>query len=165
MIIVISIISILSIAAIPSFTSNDKYKLDLAANEIVAAIRYAQNQSLLSGTSHGVYISESDERIRIYRLPSLIPIYDVYHPLEKTLYDIQIKSMSSISGVDLTSVLFNFGGSFSSLNFLGFSSKGIPKFSFLGTDYMLVDGTITLAYAGEQRMISVAPMTGRVTVQ
>jgi hypothetical protein len=49
---------------------------------------------------------------------------------------------------------------------MGFNKAGNPKSSVLGTDYMLNGmATITLSFAGQTKVISIAPMTGRVSVQ
>ncbi len=163
--IVIAIIGVIAVAIIPSLSSGNSAKLDLAAQEIANAARFAKTEALRTGIPHGIDTSANNDRVRVYSLAGFFPTYDVRHPIDKKLYDIDLTADSRLSGVKLDSALFSFDGSFSSSSLLGFSSDGIPKYSFFGTDYMLSNGTITLKYHNDQRVVSIAPMTGRVTIQ
>jgi Tfp pilus assembly protein FimT len=149
----------------PNLSSTDPVKLDNAANEIAAAIRFTRAEAIRSKVSRGINTDATNERIRIYSLPATTPTFDIYHPIDKKLYDIQLKTDAFISGVDLVSASFAFAGASSSSTNLDFSANGNPKVTSAGTDYMLTSGIITLSYHGQQRIISIAPMTGRVTIQ
>ena len=46
---VIAILGIIALAVLPSFSSTDQYKLELAAQKIAEALRYARSASLRSG--------------------------------------------------------------------------------------------------------------------
>lgn len=163
--IVVVILGIVAAAAMPNFASTNDQKLDNAANEVASALRFAQSEAVRTKISYGINIDTTNERLRVYSLPATTPIYDIYHPVDKKLYDLQLKTDAYIGGVDVVSASFVFGGSGSSSTNLDFSADGIPKYTSAGTDYMLTTGTLTLAYQGQQRIVSIAPMTGRVTIQ
>ena len=166
MTIVVLILSIIAAVAIPNLATTNPVKLDIAAKEIATAIRFAQAEAMRTKTSYGINTDTTNEQIRVYRLSSFTPVFDVYHPVDKKLYDIQLKTHRFAAGVDLVSANFTFTGGFSSSTYLGFNTDGYPKYSVLfGGDHMLTSGTITLSYAGRQRIVSIAPMTGRVTIQ
>ncbi len=164
---VLAIVGIVTAVAIPSFNNNDPHKLEIAAEEIARAINFAREESRRTGISHGVETFASSEQLRVFRLPSLFPVFDIRHPLNKKLYKIQLKTDPFVAGVDMVSASFNYESSISSPNYLRFNSQGMPIFTipFNPTNFMLIDATITLAYDNQQKVISVAPMTGRVTVQ
>ncbi|MEQ1560848.1 MAG: GspH/FimT family protein [Methyloglobulus sp.] len=164
-VIVVIILGIVAAAAMPNLSSTDPTKLDNAANEVSSAIQFAQAEAIRTKIPRGINTDATNDRIRVYSLPAATPTYDIYHPIDKKLYDIQLKTDAFIGGVDLVSASFAFTGASSSSTNLDFSAEGIPKVTSAGADYMLSSGTITLSYRGQQRIISIAPMTGRVTVQ
>ncbi len=166
--VVVSILGVVALAAIPDFSSNTE-KLDLATAEVVQAIRFARSEAVHTGEPHGVTVTVASDRVRVARLPNPLPappIYDVRHPVDKKLYDLQFQSDRRLGGVDISAAVFNYQGGISISGVL-FSSAGVPYVPdvFLGTALMLVDGSITLSYGKEFRVIEVAPMTGRVTVR
>ena len=163
--IVIAIIGIIAIAMIPTLSSGNIIKLDLAAEEIADAARFAKAEAIRTSTPHGINTDSSSNRIRVFSLPGFLPSYDVHHPLDKKLYDIQFSNDSRTTGVVMISANYDFDGFASSSNYLIFSSEGIPIATFIGTDYMLTNGTISLKYQNDQRIVSISPMTGRVTIQ
>jgi prepilin-type N-terminal cleavage/methylation domain-containing protein len=165
MTIVALILSIIAAIAMPDLSSTNSIKLDTAAKEVAAAIRFARAESIRTKSPLGINTDATNDRIRVYSLLGSTPTYDISHPIDKKLYDIQLATDTYIAGIDLVSASFSFAGSFSSLTYLDFSTEGIPKVTSAGNDYMLTSGTITLGYQGQQRIISIAPMTGRVTIQ
>ena len=163
--VVVAILGLVAAVAMPNFAATDVKSVELAATEVADAVRFARNEAIRTGMPHGIFTDAFSDRVRVYSMPGSTPIYDVRHPVDKKLYDIQFNSNSNLVGVDLVSALYNFDGIFPSIFNFGFNSHGIPKFSFFGTDYMLADGTITLSHGDHQRVVSIAPMTGRVTIQ
>jgi prepilin-type N-terminal cleavage/methylation domain-containing protein len=163
--IIIIILGIIAAVAIPNFSSSDPAKLDNAANEVKAAILFAQAEAIRTKIPYGIIIDAANDRLRVYSLPAATPVYNVYHPIDKKLYDLQLKTDAYISGVDLISAAFSFAGSFSSSTNLEFNSDGYPKFTSGGADYLLTSSSIILSYHDKQSTVVVAPITGRVTVQ
>ena len=164
--IVVVILGVVAAAAMPNLSSTDPIKIDTAAKEVADAIRFARAESIRTKIPRGINTDATNDRIRVYSLPGLLPVYDIYHPIDKKLYDIQLKTDTYVAGVDLVSAGFSFAGAFSSSTHLDFSTEGNPKYTSSGNDYMLTSGgTITLSYKGQQRIVSIAPVTGRVSIQ
>ena len=162
---VVVILGILAAVTIPNLSSVDPKKLDLAAEEVAQAIRFARVEAIRTGISYGVSFSSNSDTVKVYRRLSSTATYDVYHPVDKKLYILNLATDSATAGVDFLRYGIYYGGSSINVAYLDFSTDGIPKDSSLGRDYMLGSATITLSYAGQTRVIKVVPMTGRVTVQ
>ncbi|MDH3276107.1 MAG: prepilin-type N-terminal cleavage/methylation domain-containing protein [Gammaproteobacteria bacterium] len=165
MLIVAAIIVLVATLALPSLSTDDADSLDAATSEVVAAVRFAHSEAIRTGVPHGVYATQISQRIRIYSLPVPgTPIYDVYDPLTKQLYDLNYST--GTSDVAISSVYFKFKDFWLPQSYLGFSGgTGIPKYNDSGTIRMLETAYIRLSHNGVQRTISISPMTGRVTVQ
>jgi prepilin-type N-terminal cleavage/methylation domain-containing protein len=163
--IVTAIIGIIAIVMIQNLSSGNIIKLDLAANETATAIRFAKTETLRTGTPHGITTDPSKNQIRIYSLSSMVPDYNVYHPVDKKLYDIQFDDDSRTKGVDMLSSKYDFDGYTSNNYSMMFSKEGIPVFILLNKHYLLSSASINLSYGNDQRIVSIAPMTGRVTIQ
>lgn len=165
MLIVAAIIVLVATLALPSLSTDDLDSLDAATSEVVGAVRFAHSEAIRTGVPHGVYATQIGQRIRIYSLPVPgTPIYDVYEPLTKQLYDLDFSS--GVSDVTINSVYFKFKGFLFPQNYLGFSGgMGIPKYNDSGTIRMLETAYVRLSQNGVERTINISPMTGRVTVQ
>ena len=168
--IVVVIIAIVAVVTMPSSSPTDTRKLDLAAEEIAQAIRFARLEAIRTASPYGVEFNSSNNTVKVYSLKTKwgfpTPTFNVYHPVDKKLYTLNIKTDSATTGVNLYSYSIYFSNSATNRQNLGFNSSGTPKYSSGGTDSMLNgSATITLSFTGQTRLISVAPMTGRVTVQ
>jgi type II secretory pathway pseudopilin PulG len=165
MLIVVTITGLVATLALPALYTDSDEELDAATSEVVGAIRFAHSEAIRTGVPHGVYASFGTQQIRIYRLPVPgTPIYDVYDPLNKQLYEFDFSA--SVSDVALDSVYFKFKGFIFPQSYLGFSGgTGLPKYNDSGTVRMLETAYVRLGYNGAQRTIIISPMTGRVTVQ
>jgi prepilin-type N-terminal cleavage/methylation domain-containing protein len=159
-VIVVIILGIVAAAALPTLSS-DQTKLDIATEEITEAVDFARSEAIRTKITHGISIDTANDRIRVYSLPASTVVYDVYHPIDKKLYDIQLKSNNQTASVDLVSATFTFSNGVSQ-SLVDFNSDGMPK-STSTTDFMLTSGTITLSYKGQLSKVIVTPMTGRVT--
>ena len=166
MIIVVAIIGLVTALTLPALSSGDESRLDAATSEVVDAARFARSEAIRTGESHGIIATLSDQRVRVYRLdesgPLPVAIYDVYHPVSKKLYDLQLATSPEFFAVSLTQADFTFNGVAATQNLVGFSSDGTPIFNDAGTIHLLTDGNIHLGLGQHQRDIDVAPMTGRV---
>lgn len=164
--IVVSLLSLFAAVVVPGFSSNEKSIANVASNEVVQAIRYAQSKSIRSNISHGVTFDNANKRLRVYRLDtSGIPtaVYDIRHPVDKHLYEINFETdayPATISSVYIKYAVVP------AQNFIGFAATtGTPKFNDFGTIRLLEMATIIVSYRDEKRTINITPMTGRVTVQ
>lgn len=164
MAIVVVILGIVAAVVVPNLSSSDPKKLEAATSEITQAIEFARNEAVRTKMVHGIYIDAANDRLRVYSLPGSTAVYDVYHPIDKMLYDIQLQTNKLTEGIDLISAKFVFNGGNVSTSLLEFNSDGMPKYTST-KDYMLTSAEIGLNYKGQQRTIFVAPGSGRVTVQ
>jgi hypothetical protein len=71
------------------------------------------------------------------------------------------------SGVSITNTQDPFLYAAGRRNNLLFDATGVPIWivNATGSTYVLQDGTVQLSYGGNSRSVSVAQITGRVTVQ
>lgn len=163
LVIVVIILGIVAVVAMPQLSSSNSNRLDIAASEIADAVDFARTESLRTKSVYGIDVNAANEQIRVYSKPAGTAVYTVYHPIDKKLYDIQLKTNTQTAGVDLVSASFTFSNGVNSA-LLDFNSDGMPKYTST-TDYMLTSGAITLSYKGQTRKVIIAPMTGRVTTQ
>jgi len=164
LIVVIALLTLIAAVAVPELSKNDESMLEVAASDVAAAIRLAHSEAVRTGEPHGVHADHGAQRVRVYRLPELTPIYDVYDPLTKQLLDFQFSG--DTNEVELDSVYLTFRGMWGSKNYIGFAGgSGTPKYNDSGTVRMLHTGYVRLSYRDANRTIRITPMNGRVTVQ
>ncbi len=91
LVVVICVIAIIAAIAYPALPGDDSEDVDAAAAEFAAAIRFARSESIRTGKPHGFRFLTNQYRIRVFRTDtSASPwtwIWDVYHPVDKGLYD------------------------------------------------------------------------------
>lgn len=168
LLVVVAILAIVAFFLVgPPLSVNDDKKLDLAASEVAAALRFGRSAAIRTGEHHGTRFGAADERIRVYRLDTSpsppVEEYDVYHPVDKKLYDLPIDTAPFTLGVTIAAAVFQFGGDPTPHESVAFAETGIPVSPI---DLTLMDqGLVALTYAGQTRVIQIAPMTGRVHVQ
>lgn len=165
--IVVAILGIVAGVAMPDLSSTDSKKLDMAAQVIAEAIVFARTDAIRKKIPHGINTDIVNDRIRVYSLATHTAVFDVYHPIDKKKYDIQLKTDAQLAGVDIVSAYFSCNGVFNSSSYLDFNTDGMPKLTggFPQRDYLLTSAAITIAFKGDQRVISISPITGRVSVQ
>jgi len=170
--VVVLILGIMAVIVIPDSTPGNQQKLDLAANQIAQALRFAQSESLRTGNHYGVTISQATQTITVKKWDittdpvstELIP----YHPVNKQSFVFDADTMSLAPGVSIinSSDIFNYL-TIGRRRSLIFDPEGVPVW-VLGSDdsvYRLLDAVIQLSDGSAQRNIAIAPLTGRVTVQ
>ena len=167
LLIVVTIMGIIAAVAIPDSSSGDPYKIELAAAEVAAAIRFARDQSILTGQPHGFELITADRRIRVYRADTgttpATPIYDQYHPVSKKLYDIDLDTHPFVAAASITSTT-SFQATCTASNRIEFDATGTawcgdPATALLRTmDLALSHGKHTL-------IVSLSGITGRVIAQ
>jgi len=161
------ILGILALVVMPAVQPHDEQKLDVAAQEVAAAVRFARDEAIRTGRRHGVIVDVDSQRLQVFWLDtSALPtrIFDVRDPLDKKLYDLQFATDPVLSGVKVTDGSFYYRGRVNPTDFVGFDKRGTPKFNDAGTIRLLSKGVIKLASGDAERIIKVASMTGRVTV-
>lgn len=170
--IVVLVLGIMAIVVIPDSSPTNQQKLDLAANQIAQALRFAHSEALRTGEHHGVTISQVTQTITVKKWDmttdpvstELVP----YHPVDKQSFVFDADTMSLAPGVSITnsSDIFNYV-TIGRRRSLIFDPEGVPVW-VLGSDdsiYRLLDAVIELSDGRDRRDVAVAPLTGRVTVQ
>ena len=94
LLVVITILGIVAVVAVPDFRSGEPQRLELAAEEFAGAMRFARSEAIRLGVPRGFRQQSSTKRIRVFRpdtgtSPWTLN-YDVYHPLSKQIYDIDL---------------------------------------------------------------------------
>lgn len=171
-VIVISIIGALAAVALPDSLASIESRLDLAANEISQAVRYAQSEAIRTGEYHGIEISQDTQKITVYKADMTGTVIGqaslLVNPIDKKDYQFYLHDMPGASGVSIanTADVFSYTG-FSNLKNLVFDAKGTPHWIKLADDstYQLDKGVVLLKHGDRQRVVSVATLTGRVTIQ
>ena len=168
---VVMILGIAATVAIPDISTTDSDKLDLAAEEIAQAVRFARSESLRTGEVHGVQISQDTQRVVAYRAnltTTPVSIGSVlYHPVSKQQLDFDVDTGSMTEGVKITNAQDPFLYGMGRRKNLLFDETGVPIWivNSTGSTYVLQDGTVQLRYGSDSRSVRVAQITGRVTVQ
>jgi len=170
--IVVLILGIMAIVVIPDSSPTSQQKLDLAANQIAQALRFAHSEALRTGEHHGVTISQTTQTITVKKYDvttdpvstELIP----YHPVNKQSFVFDADTISLAPGVSIinSSDIFNYI-TIGRRRSLIFDPQGVPAWvmSAGSSVYRLEEGVVELGNGQNQRNVVVAPLTGRVTVQ
>lgn len=168
MLIAVALLGVIGLAVIPTDAPQARAKVDVAASELAAALNFARSEALRTGEFHGVNISKSQNRIRVYKLnlATTPPTenYVVYHPLDKKLYDIGLSAAPSTSGVQIVQSDFKFAGPVS-VESVTFDRYGAPVkvLDAASSTQLLANSKATVARQGYSREARLDPETGRVT--
>ena len=172
LVIVVAILGIVAVVAIPSLSPERDRKLDLAAEEIASAIRFAHSEAIRTGEGHGLTISQATQKVTVKNydisVAPIITLGTLVHPISKQVYDFNINTSSVTNGVTISnsSDVFNYGPEGRRRSLI-FDAHGTPIW-IVGSDptrHLLVDGIVELSYGGQQRYVDIAAITGRVTIQ
>jgi len=164
---VITILGIVAAVATPDLSAPDPTRLDLAAEEIAQAMRYARSEAIRSGEPRGFRQQSRAKRIRVFR-PDISTSpwtlnYDVYHPVSKKLYDVDLDT-HPFARADSLSHNRVYRGTCNKKTDVYFDSSGIPRCSNPET-VLLEQFDVTLTLGGHTRVVSLHSLTGRVTVE
>ena len=170
--IVIAILGVIALVVIPDISSTDPYKLELAAEQIAQAIRFARSEAMRTGEHHGVTINQVTQQITVIKwdlTTDPVTLKSIpYHPLTKQGFEFELSGLSLAPGVVISNSddIFLYTG-IGRRRSLIFDPQGVPVW-VVGTDdssYLLQEGVVQLSTGQAQRKIAVAPVTGRVTIQ
>ncbi len=172
LLVVVSILGVVALVAIPNLSSGGAKRLDLATAEVVAAVRYARSEALRSGQIHGIQISQATQRVVVYKAdlatdPVSMAVI-LSHPVDHKPYDFDFDTAAMTAGVSISNeddpFVYYVAGRRKNLLF---DASGQPVWivSGTGTTWPLEDGMIQLDYRSQQRIVRVATLTGRVSVE
>lgn len=170
--IVVFILALFAVLALPSFTSADKYQIDLAKSEIVEAIRFARSKAMHTGDVYGVNVGRSVNNFTVFKANiEQNPVgleFIALHPINKELYSYNINSDFNLSHISISNAVepFLYTDGVRRKTLL-FSAAGIPVWIDVGAGvtYQLSSGTVEITKGTRTEVVSVQPYSGRVTVQ
>ena len=164
---VVIILGIAASVAIPDISTTNPNKLDLAAEEIAQAMRFARSEAVRTGEPRGFRQQTTEKRIRVFRpdtSASPWPLnYDVYHPVSKKLYDVDLDTHPFAQADSLNHNRI-YRGTCNKPGSVYFDSSGIPRCTDPET-VLLEQFDVTLTLGSHTRVVSLSAITGRVTVQ
>jgi len=167
LLIVIFILGVAASVVIPDISTTNPGKLKIAAEEFARAMRFARSEALRTGQPHGFSQQSTAQRIRVFRPDTgaspLTLNYDVYHPLSKHLYDIQLNG-HPFALADQLNLVVSFKGSCNDTDNIYFDSNGIPRCADPET-ILLQQLDLSFTLGNLTRVVTLHGITGRVTVQ
>ena len=165
--IIVFIIGVMAAVVIPGSTPGNQKKLDLAAQEFAAAMRFARSEAMRLGEPRGFRQESSQKRIRVFRADTgtspWTVIYDVYHPVSKKLYDIDLNSHAS-AGADSLSHTRVYRGTCNMPANVYFDASGVPRCADPST-VLLQQFDVTFTLGSYSRLLRLDSISGRVSIQ
>lgn len=175
MVIVIAVLAIAASIAVPKADPLGTFAADAMAGEVARALRFAQREAIRTGTYQHVSVDPATQLLRVYR-PNNSTGVTATHPVDKSDYQISFAGNAMPRATIVSSVFRYEGGPI--LNVASFGPDGAPSYvdksqlSMLwgllsGTpdvDPLKEEGRITIRYGGIERVVRVAPVTGRVSL-
>lgn len=174
MVIVIAIVSVAAAIAIPQASSTSPAAADAVAAEIASALRFAQREAIRTGKYQHVSVNPATQILRVYE-PNSGNGTTATHPVDKRDYQISFAG-NAMPRATIVSAVFNYEGG-PTTNYASFGLDGTPSYidpsklsqlwsALTGTkdiDPLKDEGRITIRYGNVERVIRLAPVTGRVT--
>lgn len=157
--IAVMVLGIIAAIALPSFVSNnDSATLDKAAADLAAAFAFARQESVYSGKRLGVVMSADGFTVIDSTGGSNTA---VKNPLNKKDYIVRLPT--AVTALHVTDAFsYETAGD---RNTVLFDSRGQPHFHNGSNKYRLLAVRVALQLDEQQRGFSIAPVSGRVTLQ
>jgi Tfp pilus assembly protein FimT len=158
------VVGMVAVIALPAGTNSLEARIDAAAGEVAAAVRFARDESIRTGVAHGVRQQTGSNQVQVFRIDGAgVLIFDIYQPVAKQLWDIQFDTSPNYHGVviDRTTdwrAVCNEGGN------IAFRGDGTPTCTDPDTT-LLEQGLVTVTLDNLRRDVAVDGFTGRVWVQ
>lgn len=164
---VVAILGVIALVVLPELSSTDPTKLDLAAETIAEGMRYARTEATRRGQLMGVRQTNDPKRIRVFSLDTgtspWAPVYDVYHPVSKKLWDIKLDEQP-FAAIDTSTSNRIFRGTRNKPANVYFDMHGTAGSA--NPETVLVERyDVTLTLDNHTRTVSLDGVTGKVTIQ
>ncbi|MEN8133147.1 MAG: GspH/FimT family pseudopilin [Pseudomonadota bacterium] len=167
LLIVLMVLGIAAAVAIPGLSSSNPHKIELAAEEIAEAMRYARSEAVRSGEPRGFQLQTTEKRIRVVSADTTsnpwTPRYDVEHPVIHNFYDTDLDT-HPYADVGSLSRNATFQVNCNDPDLVYFDSSGTPWCGD-GGGPLLKQYDVTLSLGSQIRVVSLHSITGRVTIQ
>jgi Tfp pilus assembly protein FimT len=175
MLVVIAILGVAASIAIPQASSLSPAAADAVAAEIASAIRFAQREAVRTGTYLTASVNPATQELRVYRPTSAEGATSI-HPVDKRDYRISFAG-NAMPRATVFSSVFTYEDK-AVTNYVTFGPDGAPVDltsipvvqAFPGqildakkASPLKQEGTITVRHGNAERVVRVAPVTGRVT--
>ncbi len=166
------LVGIIALAATPRLSAGNPQKLELAAAEVAAAIRFARSEAIRTGEVHSIFVDQVNDQVTVEKTDLTTQPATrssvLYHPVTRQPYQMNLSSNVVTRDVVISNVSppFLFAGVGNQQRAM-FSSEGVPIFvdTTLGITHQLSDGNVGLRFEGIDRTVMLSPIVGRVTVQ
>lgn len=175
MLVVVAILGVVAALALPQASSMTPQVADATAAEVVRALRFAQREAIRTGTWQQVSADPATQELRVYQADNSTGV-TATHPVDKREYKISFAG-NAMPRATIVSAVFQYDGGGTEI-FASFGPDGAPSYldpskltqalSLLlsgspDIDPLKGEGRITLRYGNQERVVRVAPVTGRVT--
>lgn len=170
MLVVAAVLAVAAAVAMPNANPLAVVGNDLAAADIIRAMRFAQREAVRTSGWYTVQVDATAQALRVYRMTTTGAIaedtgFTVLNPLDKRKYDLAFGGGSGPAAV-ITLVDFDYDNGNKNLNTLTFGPDGVPAFlrsAKAGDSAALQAALVTITYGAQQRTITVDAVTGRVS--
>lgn len=165
--VVVVLIGLVAVVAIPSSSSGDVVKLDLVAAEVANTMRFARAEAMRLGVAQGFRQESTAKRLRVFSMdtnttPATL-VYDVYHPIDKHLYDRELEQQPfALSGDMVRNATFR--GTCNQPENIFFDAGGTPWCAD-PANVLLEQFDVTITLGQNSRVVTLDGITGRVTIQ
>ena len=167
LIVTVTVIAVIASIAVPAFSSGSDKRLHVAAAEFAAAMRFARTESIRTGKPYGFRQQSTDKRFRVFRLDETsnppTPVYDVYHPVDKQLYDI-VLDLHPLADADTVVRTPTYRGVCTKTGYVYFDENG-TAWCTDPDNVLLMTFEVQLDLGTDRRTVTLDGITGRVTVQ
>ena len=175
MLTVVAVISVLALIALPEASSLSPAAADAVAAEVARAVRFAQREAIRTGTYQAVSVNPATQGLRVYRPVSSAGATSL-HPVDKRDYQISFAG-NAMPQARIVSSVFTYEDK-AVTSQVTFGPDGAPVDpsvpvvqEFPGqvleskkASPLKEEGSITIRHGHVQRVVRVAPLTGRVTL-
>ncbi len=167
LVLVVLVLGILAAVMIPNLSSGNETALELAARQYAEAIRFARSESMRQAELFAFKVRTDQDFIKVKTVDtSTSPwsmVWNVHHPLRKTLYKIDLKAQAATRNIS-TGIVSRFHGNCTAGNKIYFNRFG-QAFCLDPDDIRVISYEIRLSLNGQKRSVLLDGQTGRVTVR
>ncbi len=143
MIVVILIMAIIAVMVIPRAIGTSGLQARSAARLVMSDLEYAQNQAIVTQADITVSFSTAGNSYTVSNESG-----PLIHPITKQVYTVDFDAQKGLDSVSISSASFDVGSA------VTFDPLGAPS----------PDGTVTVVAGTHTYRVTVAPITGRVSV-
>ena len=163
----VAIVGIIAAIALPSLAPSKKYQREAIAQQFADAMRYARSESIRTGKPHGFRYLTNQKRIRVFTADTVTNpatlVFDVYHPIDKQLYDYTLPSEAWTASNPIQHV-FAYRDACNTIAIIYFDANGTPWCN--DPNNILLDYfDLTINIGSGQTLVHLEGPTGRVTIQ